>query len=197
MKKHVYGFLSAALVAAGILFSASSTALAHSMPFEEATLVLDDTSGGQIELTPLESTLGDVRTAFDRAGLAEGAAENEYRGGGMHSMRLSYCNYNYNFAGDANIADSRPALDLPLEAFQLYDTAVRTRSGFCVGTSYADVVEAYGEASAVEREERTLLTYLYEFEERRARLLFYVDDDGVIRYISFRSDDPFGEFVRR
>ena len=71
MKTRFLGFLCTALFAAGILLGAA-TASAHGMTYWEATLVLDDmVMGGQNQLEPRKSTLGDARRAIVHAELAD------------------------------------------------------------------------------------------------------------------------------
>ena len=186
MKPRFLVALCTALLTAGTLIGISGTALAHSMPYEEATLILS--MDEQTTLVPCESTIGDAKAAAIRAGLDTDGAEHDSIGGNQRMAGYSCGIYRYSFSCDTDAGDTRPVPDLPITGYRIAGDALHTRAGFAVGTLYTAVTAAYGEASRVEQNEPYILTYCYEFEERGARLLFDVDNDGIIRAILFRSN---------
>ena len=186
MKPRFLSLLCTALLAAGTLLTFSGTTLGHSMPYEEATLILS--MDEQTTLVPCESTIGDAKAAAIRAGLDTDGAEHDSIGGNQRMAGYSCGVYRYSFSCDTDAGDTRPVPDLPITSYRIAGDALHTRAGFAIGTLYTAVTAAYGEASRVEQNEPYILTYCYEFEERGARLLFDVDNDGIIRAILFRSN---------
>ena len=186
MKARFLVALCTALLTAGILIGISGTTLAHSMPYEETTLILS--MDEQTSLVPCKSTIGDAKAAAARAALDADGAEHNSIGDNQRMAGYSCGVYRYSFSCGTDTDDTRPVPDLPITSYRIAGDALHTRAGFAVGTLYTAVTAAYGEASRVEQNEPYILTYCYEFEERDARLLFDVDDDGIIRAILFRSN---------
>ena len=190
MKTRFLGFLCTALFAADILLGAAGTTFAHSMPYEETTLILDDIpDGGLSELYPRQSTLKEARRAVVRAGLVDDYQSKDFTGDGMRFVTFDF-NYAEHFIFRAVTAanDTRDAGALTVTSYDVMGKSVRTLAGLCVGMEYADVVELYGEASFVDENEPPFVSYIYAFEPKAATLTFDVDDAGIIQAIKFRSE---------
>lgn len=189
MKTRFLGCLCTALLAVGILLGASGTALAHSMSYEEATLILDDLLGGLNELYPRQSKLKDARRAIVRAGLADDYQKKDFTGDGMRfvTYEFSYAE-KFVFRAVTGAKDMRDAGDLTITGYDVMGKSARTRAGFHVGMEYSDVTDQYGEASSVKLNKEGLTSCTYAFESKGSELTFDVDDAGIIQAIKFRSE---------
>ena len=189
MKTRFFGFLCTAALAAGILLGAA-TASAHGMTYWEATLVLDDmATGGQNQLEPRKSTLGDARRAVVRAGLADDYQKKDFSGDGMRFITFDF-NYaeHFIFRAVTGAKDTRDAGDLTITSYDVMGQSVRTLSGLRVGKTYESIEEMYGEPSFSETNEDGLTACTYAFEDKAAELTFDIDDAGIIQTIHFRSE---------
>lgn len=190
MKTRFLGLLSAALFAAGILLGAASTAFAHSMPYEEATLILDDVVGGGLsELTPRKSTLADAKRAIVRADLAHDHQRDEFTADGFRFVTCTfhYCE-KFVFRSIADAKSTYTEDKLAITSYDVFGGSARTLSGFHVGMEYADVTAKYGEASSMSKNRLPFVSYTYTFTSMDADLTFDVDREGIIRVIRFRSE---------
>ena len=107
MKTRFLSLLCTALFAAGILLG-TATASAHGMTYWEATLVLDDTAtGGQNQLEPRKSTLGDARRAIVRAGLADDYQKKDFSGDGMRFVTSTLTTPNTAFSAPSQARNTR------------------------------------------------------------------------------------------
>ena len=190
MKTRLFGFLlSAVLLAAGILLG-EGTVSAHSMPYEETTLILDDYAAHtQSSVIPRQSTLKDAQGAVVRAGLADDYKKSDFTGDGMRfvTFRFNYAE-EFVFRAVTGAKDTRDAGELTITGYDIMGPSVRTRSGIHVGIPYTDVTDAYGEASSAHTNEEGLTSYSYAFDGKAAALTFGVDDAGIIRAIQYRSE---------
>ena len=189
MKTRFLGFLCTAALAAGILLGAA-TASAHGMTYWEATLVLDDTAaGGQNRLEPGKATLSDVRKAIVRAGLADDYQEKDSSGDGMRFVTFTFNGAEpFVFRAVTGAKNTRDADALTVTSYDIMGQSVRTLSGLCVGKSYEDIEEMYGEPSFSETNEDGLTACTYAFDDKAATLTFDVDDAGIIQAIRFRTE---------
>ena len=189
MKTRFLSLLCTALFAAGILLGAA-TASAHGMTYWEATLVLDDmATGEQNQLEPRKATLADARRAIVRAGLADDYQGKDFTGDGMRFITFDF-NYaeHFIFRAVTGAKDTRDAGNLTITSYDIMGKSVRTLSGLCVGKSYEDIEEMYGEPSFSETNEDGLTACTYAFDDKAATLTFDIDDAGIIQAIKFRSE---------
>ena len=189
MKTRFLGFLCTALFAAGILLGVA-TASAHGMTYWEATLVLDDTAaGGQNQLEPRKSTLGDARRAVVRAGLADDYQEKDSSGDGMRFVTFTFNGAEpFVFRAVTGAKDTRDADALTVTSYDVMGKSIRTLGGLRVGKSYEDIEEMYGEPSFSETNENGLTACTYAFDDKAATLTFDIDDAGIIQAIHFRTE---------
>ena len=189
MKTRFLSLLCTALFAAGILLGAA-TASAHGMTYWEATLVLDDTAtGGQNQLEPRKATLSDVRRAIVRAGLADDYQKKDSSGDGMRFVTFTFNGAEpFVFRAVTGAKNTRDADALTVTSYDVMGKSVRTLSGLCVGKSYEDIEEMYGEPSFSETNEDGLTACTYAFDDKAATLTFDIDDAGIIQAIKFRTE---------
>ena len=182
MKVRISGFLRGAICAAGILIGAASTALAHSMPSEEGMIILPKPPYGQLEIVPHESTLSDVCEGF-----GYDFEEEDFASDGMRFVSYRYGESIIFFAYTGEL-DTRPSGELKIAGYDVLSGSLHTPSDFCVGKSYQEVVDMYGEASDALQEEPGITSYIYVFEGQGTELIFDVDAGGIICAIRYRSE---------
>lgn len=189
MKKHLSLFLCGAALTACTLLGAG-TAFAHSMPYEETTLILDDfVNGGESELVPRESTLDDAMGAIVRANLGHDHQETDVTSDGFRFVTaMSHYARPYDFRSVTDAQDRCDTRALPITGYDLMGEKIRTSSGLYVGMPYEDVVDQYDEASSVDTNEAGRTLYTYAFDEDAAELTFEVDDAGIIQAIHCRTE---------
>ena len=189
MKTRFLSLLCTALFAAGILLGAA-TASAHGMTYWEATLVLDDTAtGGQNQLEPRKSTLGDARRAVVRAGLADDYQKKDFTGDGMRFVTYTFNGAEpFVFRAVTGANDTHDDGALTVTSYDVMGQSVRTLGGLRVGKSYESIEEMYGEPSFSETNEDGLTACTYAFDDKAATLTFDIDDAGIIQAIHFRSE---------
>ena len=160
------------------------------MTYWEATLVLDDTATGeQNRLEPRKATLADARRAIVRAGLADDCQKEDFTGDGMRFVTFTFNGAEpFVFRAVTGAKDTRDADALTVTSYDVMGKSVRTLGGLCVGKSYEDIEEMYGEPSSSETNEDGLTACTYAFEDKAAELTFDIDDAGIIRAIHFRTE---------
>ena len=178
MKKWLQDLGSAA-IAAGLFFSASATALAHTMPEEEATLIVLVSPYGHAEFIPNETTLGEVEAVE-----GHDVKKKDFTGDGRRIVTYEYVTAT--FWSIVGAADDRDANELPMTGYDLRSNGSHTLSRFSVGEPYAEVVEKYGEADYTMPEKDGLVTYGYKLDGRPIHLTFDVNGEGRIRAIHCR-----------
>ena len=176
--------IGCAAIAAGLLFGAAATALAHTMPVSEATLILPKPPTGQFEIIPHETRMGDL-DVFGTAFLKKSAINN----GVFRFVRCSvYDSETFVFFARVKADDQRPAQELAVSEYDVKGVDLHTPSNFMVSGRYEAVVEKYGNADEIQENVvpgRTL--YVYQFPERASELIFEVDEEEKIRVIRYRS----------
>ncbi|BEU88853.1 hypothetical protein TAMA11512_23170 [Selenomonas sp. TAMA-11512] len=182
MKTRIPGLFCTAILAAGILIVAASTALAHSMPSEEATIILPKPPYGQLDLVPHKSTLSDARAGFGSA-----FKGSDFTGDGMRFVSYKYGN-DLTFFARTGAQDRRPADELTITGYDVMSSSLHTPSRFSVSDPYQQVVDKYGEASYTLEKEDGLTSYIYSFNGRPTQLIFDVNASGVIRAIRYRTE---------
>lgn len=174
--------LCGTFLTAGLCLSIAGTALAHTMPIEEATMILPKPPYGQMEIVPHETPMENL-DAFGVQFIEKSSINN----GRFRFVRYSVYSGTFVFFARTGADDVRPAAELCVSDYDIKDVSLHTPSNFMVSGRYEDVVEKYGEADHVERETPARTSYRYDFEEHAASLLFEVDEDGKIRVIRYRS----------
>ena len=182
MKKWVQGVWGIA-IAASLFLGAVGTAFAHTMPEEEATLILPKPPVGQFEIVPHETTIGDL-DAFG----PQFIERRDFTGDGMRFVRCDVYNGAFIFLARTGAQDDRPASEMPIISYDVQGVSLHTPSNFLVSAPYEQVVAKYGEASYVLRNNSELVTYVYAFEKRMTELSFDVDAAGKICAIHYRSE---------
>ena len=181
MKAQGFRRLCSALCTALILIGAAGMAYAHTMPHEEAVMILPKPPYGELDLVPHKSTLFDVR-----AGFGADFKERDFTGDGMRIVR-----YNYNdriiFMARTGAMDPRPSKELKIIGYDILSSSLHTPSHFHVGDPFTKVTEKYGEPSTVIEENGTA-SQIYSFEGHPSQLIFDVDADGIIRAIRYRTE---------
>lgn len=181
MKKWLKGVCSA-VFAAILCLGTATTALAHTMTEEEATMILPKPPHGQFEITPFHSTLYDIR-----AGLGADFKEEDFTGDGMRFVTYDYHGL-YSFFARTGANDDRDAKELTVTGYEINGGSLHTPSHVRVHNLYDDVVAIFGKADHVLREESGVVSYIYDFAGRPTQLVFDVNDEGRIRAIHFYSE---------
>ena len=175
--------IGCAAIAAGLLFGAAATALAHTMPIEEATMILPKPPYGQMEIVPHETPMENL-DAFGVQFMEKSSINN----GQFRFVRYSVYSGAFVFFARTGADDVRPAAELFVSDYDVKSVSLHTPSNFMVSGRYEDVVEKYGNADQIQENVvpgRTL--YVYQFPERASELIFEVDEEEKIRVIRYRS----------
>ena len=190
MKTRFFGFLSAALFAAGILLGAPGMASAHGMTYWEATLVPPgEVAGGPNQLEPRKSTLSDAVRIITDAGIEVDCQVKEFTGDGLRFVTYSFDGAeHFIFRSVTGVKNTRDADELTITSYDLMGESLRTLGGLHVGKSYESLEEMYGEPSFSETNDEGLTACTYAFDDKAAELTFDVDDDGIIQAIHFRTE---------
>lgn len=175
--------IGCAAIAAWLLFGAAATALAHTMPISEATMILPKPPYGQMEIVPHETPMEKL-DAFGVQFMEKSSINN----GQFRFVRYSVYSDAFVFFARTGADDVRPAAELFVSDYDVKSVSLHTPSNFMVSGRYEAVVEKYGNADQIQENVvpgRTL--YVYQFPERASELIFEVDEEEKIRVIRYRS----------
>lgn len=175
--------LCGTFLTAGLCLSIAGTALAHTMPIEEATMILPKPPYGQMEIVPHETPMENL-DAFGVQFMEKSSINN----GQFRFVRYSVYSDAFVFFARTGADDVRPATELFVSDYDVKSVSLHTPSNFMVSGRYEDVVEKYGNADQIQENVvpgRTL--YVYQFPERASELIFEVDEEEKIRVIRYRS----------
>ena len=176
--------IGCAAIAAGLLFGAAATALAHTMPVSEATMILPKPPYGQMEIVPHETPMEKL-DAFGVQFMEKSSINN----GKFRFVRYSVHSGAFVFFARTGADDVRPAAELFVSDYDVKGMSLHTPSNFMVSGRYEAVVEKYGTADKIQEivaPGRTL--YVYQFSERASELIFEVTEEGTIYAIRYRTD---------
>ena len=175
--------IGCAAIAAWLLFGAAATALAHTMPIEEATMILPKPPYGEMKIVPHETPMENL-DAFGVQFMEKSSINN----GQFRFVRYSVYSGAFVFFARTGADDVRPAAELFVSDYDVKGVSLHTPSNFMVSGRYEAVVEKYGNADEIQENVvpgRTL--YVYQFPERASELIFEVDEEEKIRVIRYRS----------
>ena len=177
LKKKLLSGFAAFLVGLALT---GGTALAHTMPFSETTLILEKGHGLHAEIRPGDP-LSKVRDI-----LGDVYQENVKDFGPFRRVIWNY--YGSEFSAVTLTSNTSPSEKLPLHGYTLRGVSFHTPSGFSISTNYDKIKDKYGEATSQMITEDGLTSYIYSFSDRPAALVFEVDQENRVRKIHCRQE---------
>lgn len=177
LKKKLLSGFAAFLVGLALT---GGTALAHTMPFSETTLILEKGHGLHAEIRPGDP-LSKVRDI-----LGDVYQENVMDFGPFRRVIWNY--YGSEFSAVTLTSNTSPTKQLTLHGYTLEEVSFHTPSGFSISTNYDKIKDKYGEATSQMITEDGLTSYIYSFSDRPAALVFEVDQENRVRRIHCRQE---------
>lgn len=177
LKKKLLSGFAAFLVGLALT---GGTALAHTMPFSETTLILEKGHGLHAEIRPGDP-LSKVRDI-----LGDVYQENVMDFGPFRRIIWKY--YTSEFSAVTLTSNTSPTKQLTLHGYTLEEVSFHTPSGFSISTNYDKTKDKYGEATSQMITEDGLTSYIYSFSDRPAALVFEVDQENRVRKIHCRQE---------